>query len=68
MGTIQPVRNWAYVPEAQGGIAVHFAFNPAKHQTTAARIEPRARRRRPKDYPHLHYPRDEARTFRYAKG
>ncbi len=31
------------------------------------RIEPRARKRRPKDYPHLHRPRDEARTFRYAK-
>jgi Transposase DDE domain len=31
------------------------------------RVEPRARKRRPKDYPHLHRPRHEARTFRYAK-
>jgi hypothetical protein len=31
------------------------------------RIEPRARKRRPKDYPHLHRPRHEARNFRYAK-
>jgi hypothetical protein len=31
------------------------------------RVEPRARKRRPKDYPHLHCSRDEARTFRYAK-
>jgi hypothetical protein len=32
------------------------------------RVEPRARKRRPKDYPHLHRPRHEARTFQYAKG
>jgi hypothetical protein len=32
------------------------------------RIEPRARKRRPKNYPHLQRPRDEARTYRYAKG
>jgi hypothetical protein len=31
------------------------------------RVEPRARKRRPKGYPHLHRPRHEARTFRYAK-
>jgi len=31
------------------------------------RVEPRARKRRPKDYPHLHRPRHKARTFRYAK-
>ena len=31
------------------------------------RIEPRARKRRPKDYPHLHKPRHQARSFRYAK-
>jgi hypothetical protein len=31
------------------------------------RLEPRARKRRPKDYPHLHRPRHEVRTFRYAK-
>src|SRR5262245_45701201 len=31
------------------------------------RVEPRARKRRPKDYPHLHRPRHEARNFRYAK-
>ena len=31
------------------------------------RIEPRARKRRPKKYPHLHRPRHEARTYRYAK-
>ena len=31
------------------------------------RAEPRARKRRPKDYPHLHCSRDEARTFRNAK-
>jgi Transposase DDE domain len=31
------------------------------------RVEPRARKRRPKNYPHLHRPRHEARTFRYAK-
>jgi hypothetical protein len=31
------------------------------------RIEPRARKRRPKNYPHLHRPRREARNFRYAK-
>jgi hypothetical protein len=31
------------------------------------RIEPRARKRRPKDYPNLHKPRNEARTYRYAK-
>jgi Transposase DDE domain len=31
------------------------------------RVEPRARKRRPKDYPHLHRPRHEARTYRYAK-
>jgi IS4 transposase len=31
------------------------------------RIEPRARKRRPKDYPHLQKPRAAARTFRYAK-
>jgi Transposase DDE domain len=32
------------------------------------RVEPRARKRRPKDYPHLHRPRHQARRFRYAKG
>jgi Transposase DDE domain len=31
------------------------------------RVEPRARKRRPKDYPHLHRPRHEARNYRYAK-
>jgi hypothetical protein len=31
------------------------------------RIEPRARKRRPKDYPNLHKPRHQARTFQYAK-
>jgi IS4 transposase len=31
------------------------------------RLEPRARKRRPKDYPNLHKPRHRARTFRYAK-
>jgi hypothetical protein len=31
------------------------------------RVEPRARKRRPKDYPHLHRPRARARTYRYAK-
>lgn len=31
------------------------------------RVEPRARKRRPKDYPHLHRPRHRARSFRYAK-
>jgi len=31
------------------------------------RVEPRARKRRPKDYPHLHCSRDAARNFRYAK-
>ena len=31
------------------------------------RLEPRARKRRPKDYPHMHRPRHEVRTFRYAK-
>jgi len=31
------------------------------------RVEPRARKRRPKDYPNLHRPRQEARRFRYAK-
>jgi hypothetical protein len=31
------------------------------------RVEPRARKRRPKDYPHLHRPRHKARNFRYAK-
>jgi hypothetical protein len=31
------------------------------------RVEPRARKRRPKDYPHLHKPRHKARRFRYAK-
>jgi hypothetical protein len=31
------------------------------------RIEPRARKRRPKDYPHLHCPRHQARSFHYAK-
>jgi hypothetical protein len=31
------------------------------------RVEPRARKRRPKDYPHLHRPRDQARNYRYAK-
>jgi hypothetical protein len=31
------------------------------------RIEPRARKRRPKNYPNLHRPRHEARNFRYAK-
>lgn len=31
------------------------------------RIEPRARKRRPKDYPNLRGPRHQARSFRYAK-
>jgi hypothetical protein len=31
------------------------------------RVEPRARKRRPKDYPNLNGPRDQARKFRYAK-
>jgi hypothetical protein len=31
------------------------------------RVEPRARKRRPKDYPHLKAPRGQARNFRYAK-
>jgi hypothetical protein len=31
------------------------------------RIEPRARKRRPKDYPNLHKPRYQARNFTYAK-
>ena len=31
------------------------------------RIEPRARKRRPKDYPNLHQPRYQARNFTYAK-
>jgi hypothetical protein len=30
------------------------------------RIEPRARKRRAKHYPHLHVPRDQARTYVYA--
>ena len=31
------------------------------------RVEPRARKRRPKDYPNLRGPRHEARSYRYAK-
>jgi hypothetical protein len=31
------------------------------------RVEPRARKRRPKDYPNLKGPRHQARSFRYAK-
>jgi hypothetical protein len=31
------------------------------------RIEPRARKRRPKDYPHLYRPHHQARSFRYAR-
>jgi hypothetical protein len=31
------------------------------------RVEPRARKRRPKDYPNLNGPRHQARNFRYAK-
>jgi hypothetical protein len=31
------------------------------------RVEPRARKRRPKDYPHLKAPRQQARNFHYAK-
>jgi hypothetical protein len=31
------------------------------------RIEPRARKRRPKDYPHLNGPRAQARNYNYAK-
>jgi len=31
------------------------------------RVEPRARKRRPKDYPNLNRPRNEARNFHYAK-
>ena len=31
------------------------------------RVEPRARKRRPKDYPHLKGPRHQARNFHYAK-
>jgi len=32
------------------------------------RVEPRARKRRPKDYPNLNGPRHQARNFQYAKG
>jgi Transposase DDE domain len=41
----------------------------ASHQVGGRpdRVEPRARKRRPKDYPHLHKPRHQARRFRYAK-
>jgi hypothetical protein len=31
------------------------------------RVEPRARKRRPKDYPNVRGPRHEARSYRYAK-
>jgi hypothetical protein len=54
--TAQELREWLLLAIASHGVG-----------DRPDRVEPRARKRRPKDYPHLHRPRHQARSYRYAK-